>query len=85
MTESEKQEIVSLVLAALKTNSFTIEQLTAIHELPEDAYLELSGGKKIACSDFVKVIEELVNNGVILLIEKEAIARKNADNILKKI
>ncbi len=84
MTESEKQEIVSLVLAALKTNSFTIEQLTAIHELPEDAYLELSGGKKIACSDFVKVIEELVNNGVILLIEKEAIARKNADNILKK-
>ncbi|HJG13295.1 MAG TPA: hypothetical protein K8V07_15385 [Bacteroides xylanisolvens] len=49
MTETEKQQIVSIVLQSLKTNSLTIEQLTSIDELPDDAYIEISGGCKISC------------------------------------
>lgn len=54
MTESEKQQIISLVLQALKTNSLAIEQLTSIDELPDDAYIEISNGCKISCSDLKK-------------------------------
>ena len=45
MTETEKLQIVSLVLQALKTNSFTIEQLTAVKALSDDMYVEISGGQ----------------------------------------
>ena len=48
MTESEKQQIISLVLQALKTNSLTIEQLTDTTELSKDMYVEVSGGRKIS-------------------------------------
>lgn len=57
MTETEKQQIISLVLQALKTNSLTIEQLTSITELPDDAYIEVSGGCKISCGDLKKVFQ----------------------------
>ena len=57
MTESEKQQIVNLVLQSLKTNSLTIEQLTSITELPDDAYIEVSGGCKISCGDLKKVFQ----------------------------
>lgn len=46
MTETEKQQIISLVLQALKTNSLTIEQLTDTTELSKDMYVEVSGGRK---------------------------------------
>ena len=39
MTETEKQQIISLVLQALKTNSLTIEQLTDTTELSKDMYV----------------------------------------------
>ena len=39
MTETEKQQIISLVLQALKTNSLTIEQLTDTTELSKDIML----------------------------------------------
>ena len=48
MTETEKQQIISLVLQALKTNSLTIEQLTDTTELSKDMYVEVSGGRKIS-------------------------------------
>lgn len=57
MTESEKQQIISLVLQALKTNSLTIEQLTSVNELPDDAYIEISGGCKISCGDLKKMFQ----------------------------
>lgn len=57
MTETEKQHIVSLVLQSLKTNSLTIEQLTAIDELPEDAFLEVSGGRKISAAVLKRMFE----------------------------
>ena len=43
MTETEKQQIISLVLQALKTNSLTIEQLTDTTELSKDCLLYTSG------------------------------------------
>ena len=48
MTETEKQQIISLVLQALKTNCLTIEQLTDTTELSKDMYVEVSGGRKIS-------------------------------------
>ena len=39
MTETEKQQIISLVLQALKTNSLTIEQLTDTTELSKDIFV----------------------------------------------
>ncbi len=45
MTETKKLQIVSLVLQALKTNSFTIEQLTAVKALSDDMF-EISGAEK---------------------------------------
>lgn len=48
MTESEKRQIVNLVLQALKTNSLSINQLTDVDSLPDDAYIEISGGRKIS-------------------------------------
>ena len=43
MTETEKQQIISLVLQALKTNSLTIEQLTDTTELSKHIYVEVRG------------------------------------------
>jgi hypothetical protein len=51
MTETEKLEIVTVVLQALRTNSLSIEQLINVKELPDDGSLEISGGRKISCAD----------------------------------
>lgn len=60
MTETEKLQIVNFVLQALKTNSLTIEQLTGIDELPDDGYFEISGGRKISCSDLKQVFKSFL-------------------------
>ena len=60
MTDFEKQEIVNLVLKALKTNSLSIEQLTSIKELPDDGYFEISGGCKISCRDLKQVFKSFL-------------------------
>ena len=59
MTESEKQQIVNLVLQALKTNSLSINQLTDIDRLPDDAYIEISGGRKISSTTLMNMFESL--------------------------
>ena len=56
MTETEKQQIISLVLQALKTNSLTIEQLTDTTELSKDMYVEVSGGRKISIDLLLSLI-----------------------------
>ena len=61
MTETEKLQIVSLVLQALKTNSFTIEQLTAVKALSDDMYVEISGGRKILVQDLTDAISAYIN------------------------
>ncbi|WP_270438530.1 hypothetical protein [Bacteroides bouchesdurhonensis] len=60
MTEVEIQIIVDKVLSSLRTNSLTIEQLTNINELPDEAYFELSGGRKISCSDLKKEFQSFL-------------------------
>ena len=48
MTSEEKQEIINAVLAALRTNSKTIGQLTPVSEMSEEDFLELNGGRKVS-------------------------------------
>lgn len=57
MTESEKRQIVNLVLQALKTNSLSINQLTDVDSLPDDAYIEISGGRKISSTTLINMFE----------------------------
>lgn len=54
MTEEEKQEIIAEVLASLKVNSKTIDQLTEVLSAGSDDYFELNRGRRIS---FVKVSE----------------------------
>lgn len=48
MTSEEKQEIINAVLAALMTNSKSIDQLTPVSEMSEADFLELNGGRKVS-------------------------------------
>lgn len=50
LTSDELQSIVSSVLAAIQTNSRTIEQLTAVSTLGDTDFFEISGGKKVSYS-----------------------------------
>ena len=68
MTESEKQQIISLVLQALKTNSLTIEQLTDTTELSKDMYVEVSGGRKISIDLLSSTIAKMVNGDFDALV-----------------
>lgn len=56
MTEEEKRNIISEVLSAIKTNSLTIDQLTDVISLPDDAYMEIAGGRKISGKDLKRAI-----------------------------
>lgn len=47
MTEQEKQEIISAVLSAIRTNSKTIGQLTPVTALDDSDSFEINGGKRI--------------------------------------
>ena len=48
MTSEEKQEIINAVLAALRTNSKSIDQLTSVSEMSDTDFLELNGGRKVS-------------------------------------
>lgn len=78
MTESEKQQIVGLVLQALKTNSLTIEQLTDTTELSKDMYVEVSGGRKISIDLLSSTIAKMVNGDFDALV-------KNVNKIAKDL
>ena len=54
MTGEEKQEIVSAVIQALKTNSATIDQLTEVGRCEAGDYLELNRGRKISVETLVE-------------------------------
>lgn len=56
ISEEDKQNIISAVLSAIRTNSKTIEQLTPVTSLSDDDDIELSGGKRV----HVKVLRELL-------------------------
>ena len=65
MTPEELQEVVAAVIAALRTNGKTIDQLTAVTALADTDNLEISGGKKVA---FGK-LKELVASSVVITEE----------------
>lgn len=65
MTPEELQEVVAAVIAALKTNGKTIDQLTAVTSLADTDNLEISNGKKVS---FGK-LKELVASSVVITEE----------------
>lgn len=48
ITQEEKDSIVSAVLASIRTNSKTIDQLTPVTTLSDTNYFEIDGGKKVS-------------------------------------
>ena len=66
MTPEELQEVVAAVIAALKTNGKTIDQLTAVTSLADTDNLEISNGKKVS---FGK-LKELVADAVVVSAEE---------------
>ena len=79
MTTEDLQEIVAAVIAALKTNGKTIDQLTAVTSLADSDNLEVSGGKKIAFSK----LKELVASDVVVTEEsiKGWVAIESTDDL----
>ena len=65
MTAEEKQEIVSEVISAIRTNSAQIMDLTEVQELPSGGYIELSGGRRISASVFLTLIQAAIVEGSI--------------------
>lgn len=62
MTDEEIiQEAVSRVLATLKTNGRTINQLTAVQAAGADDYIELNGGRRISFSVLTGLVEEYLD------------------------
>lgn len=47
MTQEEQQSIINAVLSAIRTNSRTIAQLSAVDSLNDDDSFEVSGGKRV--------------------------------------
>lgn len=60
MTAEEKQEIVSEVLSAIRTNSAQINDLTEVQEIPSGGYIELSGGRRIGAELFLSLIHAAI-------------------------
>lgn len=83
MTEDEKTLIVQEVLAAIKANSISLEQLTAVVDLQPESFVEISGGRKMKISMLVSEIAKSINDSnVAPLVDGEAKARKKADDEL---
>ena len=83
MTEDEKTLIVQEVLAAIKANSLSLEQLTAVVDLQPESFVEISGGRKMKISMLVSEIAKSINDSnVAPLVDGEAKARKKADDEL---
>lgn len=56
------QEAVTRVLATLKTNGRTVNQLTAVTTFGSSDYIELNGGRRIAVSTLVDAVEAAVDD-----------------------
>ena len=62
MTNEEKQEIIEAVLASIRTNSRTIEDLTAVLNLTGGECIEVNGGRKISVNKLMSLIQEAIEN-----------------------
>ena len=63
MTSTEKQEFIDAVIAGLRTNSVQITDLTEVSSAPSDAYIELSGGRRILVSNLVTAVVAQLEGG----------------------
>ena len=66
MTAEEKQEIISSVLSAIRTNSALITDLTEITRFPETGYFEISGGRRISSKNLKECIQQDILRDVLL-------------------
>ena len=87
MTAEEKQQIVSEVLSAIRTNSALITDLTQVSEIPSGSFIELSGGKRIATGDFKSAIQQDILDDAVTptlnsALSAESTARENADTAM---
>ena len=76
MTEEELKSIISAVLSSIRTNSKTIDQLTAVETLGESDFFEVNGGRKISYSVLASLISSLAKDGqtdLKTLIEKNVL------------
>lgn len=64
MTEEEKQSIISEILSAIRTNSLTIDDLTQLDTMPSDAYIEVSGGRRISCETLKQAVASLFDDDI---------------------
>ena len=63
MTEEELQSIINAVLSSIRTNSKTIDQLTAVEALGENDFFEVNGGRKISYTVLAGLISALSEDG----------------------
>ena len=85
MTAEEKQQIVSEVLSAIRTNSVLITDLTEVMEIPLEAYLELSGGKRISAANMKAAIKDaIVEASVTPLTARVGTLETNVNNLGNK-
>lgn len=66
MTEEEKQSIINEILSAIRTNSLTIDDLTQLDTMPSDAYIEISGGRRISCETLRQAVASLFEEDIDL-------------------
>lgn len=78
ISEEDKQNIISAVLSAIRTNSKTIEQLTPVTSLSDDDNIELSGGKRVQ----VKVLRELLGGSGLTPWQKAFLENLEAEHFV---
>ena len=61
MTNEEKQYIINAVLSAIRTNSRTISQLTAVPSLSDSDSFEVGGGKRVTYGVLKQLIASYCN------------------------
>lgn len=64
ITNDEKTAIINEVLQAIKTNSRTIDQLSAVTSVADTDCIELSGGKKVSYAVLRGLLKELSDNDI---------------------
>ena len=79
MTEQELQSIINAVLSAIRTNSRSIGQLTAVLSLSDNDYFEVAGGKKVAYSVLRDLISAAAN------VDSESIQADIAKTVLQSV
>jgi hypothetical protein len=79
MTTDELNSIVAQVISAIRTNSKTIDQLSAVTSLGDDDYFEVNGGRKVSYSVLMNLINSLSST------EQDSIKTLINKNVLQKV